>query len=125
MDDRHAEQLLYIDATLAEMNQLASRGRQAYDSDIAVARACQYNIIRLAASLERLGEEWIAARPGIPWRLIKGMRNRIAHNYWTIDDDIVWAVVDRHSRELSMVLANEIDIARSHLNAASDESEPS
>lgn len=91
MDDRNAEQLLYIDATLAEMNQLTSRGRQAYDSDIAVARACQYNIIRLTADLERLGEEWVAAHPGIPWHLIKGMRNRIAHNYWTVDDDIVWA----------------------------------
>lgn len=39
MDDRNAEQLLYIDATLAEMIQLASRGRQAYDSDIAVSPA--------------------------------------------------------------------------------------
>jgi hypothetical protein len=28
MDDRHAEQLLYVDATLAEMDQLASRGRR-------------------------------------------------------------------------------------------------
>ncbi|NDJ89689.1 HepT-like ribonuclease domain-containing protein [Mycolicibacter kumamotonensis] len=124
MDDRNAEQLLYIDATLAEMIQLASRGRQAYDSDIAVARACQYNIIRLAADLERLGEEWIAARPGIPWRLIKGMRNRIAHNYWTVDNDIVWAVVDQHARDLSTVLADEIEAARSQLNAQNDESGP-
>lgn len=121
MDDRNAEQLLYIDATLTEMNQLASRGRQAYDSDIAVARACQYNIIRLAADLERLGEEWITVHPGIPWRLIKGMRNRIAHNYWTADDDIVWAVVNQHARELRTVLADEIEIARSRLNAQNDE----
>ena len=63
MNDRNAEQLLYIDAKLAEMSQLASRGRPAYDSDIAVARACQYNIIRLAANFERLGEEWITAHP--------------------------------------------------------------
>ncbi|MGH3966795.1 MAG: HepT-like ribonuclease domain-containing protein [Mycobacterium sp.] len=124
MDDRNAEQLLYIDATPAEMNQLVSRGRQAYDSDIAVARACQYNIIRLAADLERLGEEWITARPAIPWRLIKGMRNRIAHDYWTADDDIVWAVVEQHARDLRTVLADENAIARSQLNAHNDESRP-
>ncbi|MEB3064652.1 MULTISPECIES: HepT-like ribonuclease domain-containing protein [Mycolicibacter] len=124
MDDRNAEQLLYIDATLAEMIQLASRGRQAYIADIAVARACQYNIIRLAADLERLGEEWITARPGIPWRLIKGMRNRIAHNYWTVDDDVVWAVVDQHAPDLRTVLADEIEIARSQLDAQNDESKP-
>lgn len=124
MDDRNAEQLLYVDATLAEMDLLASRGRQSYDSDIAVARACQFNVIRLAADLERLGEEWITAHPAIPWRLIKGMRNRIAHNYWTVDDDIVWAVVDQHARDLRGALAGEIEIARSRLNAHDDESRP-
>ncbi len=49
MDERSAEHLLYVDATLSEMAQLAARGRAAYDADIAVARACQYNVIRLAA----------------------------------------------------------------------------
>lgn len=39
MDERTAEYLLYVDATLAEMGDLAARGRGAYDRDIAVARA--------------------------------------------------------------------------------------
>lgn len=121
MDERTAEQLLYIDATLAEMSQLAARGRDAYDSDIAVARACQYNIIRLAADLERLGELWLKAHPAVPWRLIKGMRNRIAHNYWTVDDDIVWAVIDQHAPELHHALAEEIDAARSVLRAGEEQ----
>ena len=54
MDARTAEQLLYADATLREMAQLAARGRDAYDSDIAVKRACQYNIIRLRRILSDL-----------------------------------------------------------------------
>jgi uncharacterized protein with HEPN domain len=118
VDERTAEQLLYVDATLAEMHQLAVRGRAAYDSDIAVARACQYNVIRLAADLERLGESWLAAHPEVPWRLIRGMRNRVAHNYWTVDDDIVWAVVEQHAPQLRRALANEVDMARSTLDAA-------
>ncbi len=97
MDERTAERLLYIDATLAEMRQLAARGREAYDADIAIARACQYNVVRLAADLERLGESWLDAHPDVPWRLIKGMRNRVAHDYWTVDDDIVWAAVDQYA----------------------------
>jgi uncharacterized protein with HEPN domain len=117
MDERGAEHLLYVDATLTEMAQLASRGRAAYDADIAVARACQYNVIRLAADLERLGEEWLEAHPTLPWRLIKGMRNRIAHNYWTVDNDIVWAVVVQHAPQLHQVLADEINTARLLLGA--------
>ncbi|WP_236793717.1 HepT-like ribonuclease domain-containing protein [Amycolatopsis sp. GM8] len=115
MDERTAERLLYVDATLVEMTQLAARGRPAYDSDIAVARACQYNVIRLAADLERLGEPWIVSHPTVPWRLIKGMRNRIAHNYWTVDDDIVWDVVAHHAPRLREALTGEIDAARSVL----------
>jgi|SRR5699024_2668069 len=112
MDERTAEYLLYVDATLREMTELAARGRQAYDSDIAVARACQYNVVRLAASIERLGDSWLAARPDVPWRMIKGMRNRIAHDYWTIDDDVVWEVVDKHASELHLILAEDIAEAR-------------
>lgn len=112
MNERTAEQLLYVDATLAEMSLLASRGREAYDTDIAVARACQYNMVRLAADLERLGDAWLAAHPDVPWRLIKGMRNRIAHNYWTIDDDVVWTVVNEHAPMLRQVLAQEVKAAR-------------
>jgi hypothetical protein len=33
MDERSAEHLLYVDATLSEMAQLAARGRAAYDAD--------------------------------------------------------------------------------------------
>jgi uncharacterized protein with HEPN domain len=115
MDERTAENLLYVDATLTEMSQLAERGRAAYDSDIAVARACQYNVIRLAADLERLGGPWLEAHPAVPWRLIKGMRNRIAHNYWTVDDDIIWDVIEKQGRELREALTDEFRPARSVL----------
>jgi uncharacterized protein with HEPN domain len=115
MNSDTAERLLYVDATLTEMAQLATRGRDAYESDIAVKRACQYNIIRLAADLERLGDEWLRAHPPVPWRLIKGMRNRIARNYWTVNDDIVWAVIDHHAAELHRTLKAEIHAARSNL----------
>ena len=34
-----------------------------------------------------------AAHPEIEWRLIIGGRNRIAHYYWGIDDDVIWDIV--------------------------------
>lgn len=115
MDERTAEYLLYVDVTLREMTQLAARGREVYDADVAVARACQYNVIRLAASLERLGASWLAEHPSVPWRLIKGMRNRIAHDYWTVDDDVVWEVVQTHAGVLHKALAEDIATARGFL----------
>ena len=34
------------------------------------------------------------AHPEIPWRAIIGMRNRLAHGYLTIDDDLVWTMIE-------------------------------
>ncbi|MEV0435485.1 HepT-like ribonuclease domain-containing protein [Nocardia sp. NPDC050413] len=98
-----------------EIADLAARGRASFDADIAVARACQYSVIRLAADLDRMGEEWLENHPDIPWRLIKGMRNRIAHSYWLVDDDIVWVVVDVHAADLHRRLVDEIEAARIRL----------
>ncbi|MFB7875482.1 MULTISPECIES: HepT-like ribonuclease domain-containing protein [unclassified Nocardia] len=114
-DERADQRILFVEATLNEIEEFAGRGRAAFDADIAVARACQYSVIRLAADLDRLGEEWLADHPDVPWRLIRGMRNRIAHSYWLVDDDIVWAVVDVHARELHRHLAAEFDAARTRL----------
>ena len=33
------------------------------------------------------------AHPQIPWRNMRGMRNRIAHGYFDIDQDVVWDTV--------------------------------
>ncbi|MQA98419.1 MAG: DUF86 domain-containing protein [Streptosporangiales bacterium] len=84
-------------------------------------RACEYNVIRLAADLERLGEAWLQAHPAVPWRLIRGMRNRIAHNYWTVDDDIVWTLVNEHAPLLHQALATEFQAARSLLDGDDDQ----
>ena len=35
----------------------------------------------------------VAQHPGVPWRSMRGMRNRIAHGYFDIDLDIVWETV--------------------------------
>jgi uncharacterized protein with HEPN domain len=43
--------------------------------------------------------------------------DRIAHNYWTVDDDIVWAVIEQHAPQLHQVLADEIKTARLLLGA--------
>lgn len=34
-----------------------------------------------------------SAYPGVPWRGMRGMRNRIAHGYFDINLDVVWETV--------------------------------
>lgn len=37
--------------------------------------------------------EFVAQYPDVPWRNMRGMRNRIAHGYFEINLDVVWDTV--------------------------------
>lgn len=54
-----------------------------------------------AHKIERATE---AALPGIPFKSIRGMRNRIAHDYGAVDFRIVWAVTQTEIEPLIAVL---------------------
>ena len=34
--------------------------------------------------------DFVLAQPDVPWRSMRGMRNRIAHGYFDINLDVVW-----------------------------------
>ena len=42
---------------------------------------------------ERTHQQLLPARPEIPWKAVKGMRDHIAHGYFDINTDFVWDVV--------------------------------
>lgn len=44
--------------------------------------------------------EFTQSHPGVPWRSMRGMRNRIAHGYFEIDLDVVWNTVQTALPEL-------------------------
>lgn len=44
--------------------------------------------------------EFIQAHPEVPWRSMRGMRNRIAHGYFDINLDVVWETVQTALPEL-------------------------
>ena len=48
-------------------------------------------IIGEAANL--LSSEFIVSHPTTPWKQVRGMRNYIVHEYFQIDDVVVWGVV--------------------------------
>lgn len=42
--------------------------------------------------------------PQIPWRNMRGMRNRIAHGYFDLDQDVVWDTVQNALPPLRVAL---------------------
>ena len=53
-------------------------------------------IVGEAANKTRLADPEFAARfPNVPWDVIYGMRNRIVHDYFEVDLEVVWQTVQQ------------------------------
>ena len=54
---------------------------------------------------ELLGQMAQSGKLAIPWRSMKGMRNRIAHGYFDTDLNVVWDTVQTSVPDLVQQLA--------------------
>ena len=57
-----------------------------------------FEIIGEAAN--RIDPDFRTMNPEIEWKRIRGFRNRIVHDYYGIDHDIVWSVVENDLDDL-------------------------
>lgn len=58
----------------------------------------------LGEAAGRITKPTEAALPGIPFKSLRGLRNRIAHDYGAVDFRIVWAVTQEEIEPLIGVL---------------------
>lgn len=58
-----------------------------------VVEACLYNIQIIGEAASKIPETIKDAAPQIPWILIKGMRNRLIHEYFGTDLQLDWNVI--------------------------------
>jgi uncharacterized protein with HEPN domain len=56
--------------------------------------ACLYNVQVISEAVSQLPEDVKENNPNIPWTLIKGMRNRLIHEYFGTDLQLVWIVIN-------------------------------
>ncbi|HEX2148242.1 MAG TPA: DUF86 domain-containing protein, partial [Pseudorhizobium sp.] len=74
-------------------NFLAGVSRDEFGRSVLIQRAVGMNLLILGEASARLAEEFplfVEEHPDIPWVKIRGMRNRIAHGYLSINLDTVW-----------------------------------
>jgi uncharacterized protein with HEPN domain len=72
-----------------------------------------FEIIGEAAN--RIDSDFRLKNPEIEWKRIRGFRNRIVHDYFGIDYEIVWSIVETYLDELIESLVTMIDKNRTTL----------
>lgn len=67
-------------------------------------RAAAYAIQTISEAVRQIPDEWLADFPTEPWGQIKRIGDRIRHEYFRIDDAILWQVVTADAPALETVL---------------------
>ncbi len=63
-----------------------------------------YCLIGIGEALKEVPADVLASEPNIPWESIIGMRNRLVHAYWRIDDTVVYDVATTELPALGVAL---------------------
>ena len=78
-----------------------------FKSDSKTVDAVIRNIEVIGEAANRLTENYKNNNPEIEWSHLRGFRNRIVHEYFGIDLEIVWHIIEENLPELLTVLKNK------------------
>lgn len=71
-----------------------------FSSHFMAVEACLYNIQVIGEAVSLLPKDIKKENPDIKWAAIKGMRNRLIHEYFGTDLQLVWDVIKDELPEL-------------------------
>lgn len=100
------EKLLDILEAIERIERYAVQGRSAFEQNELIQTWFTHNLQVIGEAARVLTSEIRIQHPEIPWTKIIGMRNILAHNYFEIDFDIVWIVVEQELPSLKQSIAN-------------------
>jgi uncharacterized protein with HEPN domain len=77
---------------------------ESFRMDPIARRAAAYAIQTISEAVRHLPDGWLADFPTEPWGQIKGIGNRIRHEYFRLDDAILWEIIATDTHALKSVM---------------------
>jgi len=66
-----------------------------FRDDLKTVRAVELNFIIIGEAAGAVPEEIQEKHPEIPWNLMRGMRNRLVHTYFSMSPQIIWDTIQQ------------------------------
>ena len=88
--------------------------REVFLQDADVQDATAYRLLAIGEAAKDLGDELKSRHPHIPWRQVLGMRNILAHEYFTRESEVIWETLKAGLPELAAACRAEL----AHLGSA-------
>jgi uncharacterized protein with HEPN domain len=102
-DDR--AYLEHIRDALSDIATYTNVGRGAFFADRMRQDATLRKLQVIGQAVKNLSEDTKSRQPQIPWKQIAGMRDKVIHDYFGVNLEIVWAVVDKDLPKLGIAVA--------------------
>ncbi|KXK07149.1 MAG: hypothetical protein UZ17_ACD001000161 [Acidobacteria bacterium OLB17] len=106
-DDR--ERLLDTVEAIERIEKYTARGRSAFEEDELIQTWVLHHFQIMGEAVRALSVETTSQADEIEWQKIIGMRNILVHNYFSIDTDIVWAMIENDLHILKRVISAYLD----------------
>jgi uncharacterized protein with HEPN domain len=95
---------------IAILDDIAARMTlHSFRSDPIARRAAAYAIQTISEAVRRIPDDWLADFPTEPWAQIRGVGNRIRHEYFRIDDAILWEILATDAPALKAVMESMLE----------------
>jgi uncharacterized protein with HEPN domain len=92
-------------AEIAVLNNIAAAMTlERFLGDPIARRAAAYAIQTISEAVRRIPDDWLAGFPSQPWGQIRRIGNRIRHEYFRLDDAILWQIVTVDAPSLKNVM---------------------
>ena len=98
------ERVLDMLEAINRIEKYADRGRQAFETDELIQTYLLHYLQVLGEAAFKLPFDFQEDHPTIPWSRLRGMRHILVHDYFRIDPDVVWAVVEKDLPDLKRAL---------------------
>jgi uncharacterized protein with HEPN domain len=88
----------------------AGMDRHGFADNEQTVLAVKYSLLIISEAAAKLGDLAADLCPDIPWREIRGLGNRLRHDYETIDIVRIWLLLERDLPPLSSSCRNALHV---------------
>jgi uncharacterized protein with HEPN domain len=100
---------LYLGDILTSIEKIerytANMNQSSFMADERTIDAVSHNLQIIGEAVKKIPTELRESNPQIEWRKIAGLRDTIAHAYFSIDDEIIWDIVETKLTQLRDCIA--------------------
>src|SRR5439155_14934586 len=97
--------LQHIRDALDDIAAYCASGRESFMTERIRQDATLRKLEIVGQAVKNLSEQTKSRQPEVPWKQIAGLRDKVIHDYFGVNLEIVWAVVDREVPKLRSAIS--------------------